>query len=435
VVFKGGSGTNDFGRHDAGREPMPGESFRFIHASDFHLETPLGDLDQLPPPLREAIADAPHHAAGEVFEAALATNIDFLVLCGDLLNPQAAGAYGMATLLDYFEKLSAQRKPVFWVAGVADDPRKWPDAVPLPSNVTLFSKDRATAVPVQRAGRTICTVIGRSSDGRSKLHVPSYRVEPTDEFTVAVGYGSADADALAEGRFDYWALGGRHNRSEIDGGAEAGAVYCGSPQGRSLDECGAHGYTMVDVDSDQTTRIHSVECDSLRYCRVELDAADISAAGGIRELLEQQIGKLGHDHGGRHLLIDWGISIASGDTLHGIGDTDELLQWLRREHGHGTPSAWTTSLRVRPPRSYPKSWHDEDTILGDFLRAAEEHHKEGGRNLNLLPATEEQADLAATTATLLTDLSSSHRSDVLDQGTLLGVELLRGDKPQWVHPS
>ena len=35
---------------------MPGESFRFIHASDFHLEQPLGDLDTLPSQLREAMA-------------------------------------------------------------------------------------------------------------------------------------------------------------------------------------------------------------------------------------------------------------------------------------------------------------------------------------------------------------------------------------------
>ncbi len=60
---------------------MPGESFRFIHASDFHLESPLADLDALPSHLRDAMANAPRRAAQAVFEAALADNIDFLVLC------------------------------------------------------------------------------------------------------------------------------------------------------------------------------------------------------------------------------------------------------------------------------------------------------------------------------------------------------------------
>lgn len=414
---------------------MSGESFRFIHASDFHLETPLGDLDALPPQLRDAMADAPWRAAKAVFEAALVDNIDFLVLCGDLLSPQAAGPHGMSMLLDHFEQLEAKNTAVFWAAGQADDPQKWPDAVPLPANVTLFPKNRTMTIPVERAGRTICTVIGRSNDGRSTLHVPSYRIEPTEDYTVALGYGAADADALAEGRFDYWALGGQHNRSELDGGATAGAVFCGSPQGRSLDEGGPHGYSIVDVDADRTTRIHSVECDAFRYCQVQIDAAEIAAVGGIRNLLGERIVRLQHENGGRHLLIGWDISITSGEALHGIGDAAELLQWVRREYGHGTPAAWTANLTIRPPRQYPKSWHDEDTILGDYLRAADKHRKLDGRDLNLLPFTEEQTDIAGTMATLLAEVPSAARNDTLDQATLLGVELLRGGKPNWVQKS
>lgn len=417
---------------------MSSESFRFIHASDFHLESPLGDLDALPSHLAEAMAEAPRRAATAVLEAALADNIDFVVLSGDLLNPQAAGPHGMSLLLDFFEKLHQKNRPVFWTAGIADDPAKWPEAVPLPPNVTLFPKNRAIAVPVQRAGRTICQVVGRSSDGRSVLHVPSYRVDPSDDFTVAVGYGRSDADALAEGRFDFWALGGQHDREEIDGGAEAGAYYCGSPQGRSLEETGAHGYSIVDIDADQTTRVHSVECDTFRYCKVELDAAEIASVGNVRNLLGERIVRLQHENGGRHLLVGWDIAVSDGESLHSVGDPAELLQWIRREYGHGSPSAWTTQLTVRPPRNYPKSWNDEETILGDFLRAAEEHRKADGRDLNLFPFTEEQfADgdpgIAGTTASLLAEVPSSSRTDLLDQATLLGVELLRGGKPNLVQ--
>ncbi|TWU60474.1 putative metallophosphoesterase YhaO [Rubripirellula tenax] len=414
---------------------MPGESFRFIHASDFHLETPLGDLDALPPHLREAMAEAPRRAAAAVFEAALVDNIDFVVLSGDLLSPQSAGPHGMAMLLDYFDKLHAKHKPVFWTAGTADDPAKWPESVPLPPNVTLFPKNRAVSIPVERAGRTICHVVGRSSEGRSVLHVPSYRTDPTDEYTVAVGYGTADANALAEGRFDYWALGGQHDRESIEGGAEGAAVYCGSPQGRSLDESGAHGYSIVDVDADRTTRVHSIECDSFRYCEVALTAADINAVGGIRNVMGERIVRLQHENGGRHLLVGWDISVTDNESMLSIGDSEELIAWVRREYGHGSPSAWTCNLKVRAPRNYPKSWHDEDTILGDFLRAADKHRKLDGRDLNLAPFTEESASMPSNMATMLAEVSSSDRSDLLDQATLLGVEMLRGGKPNLVQKS
>jgi len=414
---------------------MPGESFRFIHASDFHLEMPLGDLDVLPPHLREAMADAPRKAAQAVFEAALADNIDYLLLSGDLLSPTAAGPHGMALLLDYFDQLEAKDKPVFWAAGIADDPKKWPESVPLPTNVTLFPKNRTVEVPVQRGGHTICMVVGRSSDGRSVLHVPSYRIEATDEFTVAVGYGESNVEALAEGRFDYWALGGRHVREVMDGGASGGAIYCGSPQGKSLMEAGAHGYTVVDVDGDQTVRIQSIECDSFRYCSVKADGAEIAAVGGIRNFMGERIMHLQHESGGRHLLIGWEISLASGDDLHALGDVEALIQWVRREYGHGAPSAWTTRVGVRPPRSFPKAWNDEDTILGDFLRASEKHRKQESQDLNLYPMTEEHGEVTGTTSTLLAETTSSNRMNLLDQATLLGVELLRGGKPNWVQKS
>lgn len=417
---------------------MPSESFRFIHASDFHLETPLSDLDVLPPHLRESMAVAPWKAAEAVFEAALADNIDFLVLSGDLLSPLGAGPHGMSLLLDYFEKLHATDTQVFWSAGIVDDPAKWPEAAPLPPNVTLFPKGRSVAVPVQRSGRTICTIVGRSCEGRSSLHVPSFQIEPSDDYTIAVGYGAADADALSEGRFDYWALGGQHNREEIEGGAEGGAVYCGSPQGRCLEESGPHGYTMVDVDSDGTTRVHAVECDTYRYCSVTLDASEIAAVGSIKNLLGERIGRLQHEHGGRHLLIGWDIAVSSAESLHSVGDAEDLLRWVRREYGHGAPSAWTAELRVRSPRQYPKSWQDEDTILGDFLRASDKFRANDGRDVSLLPFTEEHGEgdlvgLNSTMTSMLTDVSAATRAEVLDSATLLGVDMLRGGKPNLVQ--
>lgn len=407
---------------------MAGESFRFIHASDFHLETPLGDLDALPAQLRETIATAPMKAAQAVFEAALVENIDFLVLSGDLLNPATAGPRGMSLLLNYFDKLHQKKTPVFWAAAGADDPARWPEAAPLPPNVTLFPKNRTISLPVQRAGRTICQVIGRSSEGRSQLHVPSYRVDPTDEFTVAVGSGSADADSLSEGRFDYWALGGEHQRTVITSGTDVGAVYCGSPQGRSFDEPGAHGYTIVDVDADKTLRVHSIECDSFRYCNVELDASEFTTANDVRGVLGNRIARLLHDNGSRHLIIGWDISVSS-ESIQVIGDPAELLAWLRRDFGHASPSAWTARLRVRPPKKYPKNWCEEDTILGDYLRAADRHVKTGGRDLNLAPFTEEYAGLSKSIASMLADAQAAIRGELLDEATLIGVECLRGGKP------
>jgi len=429
---------------------MPGESFRFIHASDFHLETPLGDLDQLPSHLSDVLAGAARSAAAAVFEAAVAENIDFLILSGDLLHPVAAGPHGMSLLLDGFERLHAADTPVFWAAGVADDPKQWPEAVPLPPNVTLFPKDRAVTVPYQRSGRTICHVVGRSSEGRSTLHVPGFQTETTDEFTIGVGHGIADAASLSAARMDFWALGGPHQYTEIEGGAPAGAVAPGTPQGKCFNESGSHGYCVVDVDAERTARIHRIPCDRVRYSDQNVDVNDIRAVGSLRNYLGQTIGTLANEAEGRHLLIRWSVNLTDAESLTLIGDASDLLRQIRRDHGQSNPAAWSTQLIVRPPKRFPKSWLDEDTILGDFLRASQRIRggqaapkSRGGRDeesgeattgkhaVDLMPFTEEHTGLPATSANLLGDLPASARDEILDDATLLGVELLRGGKPNW----
>lgn len=414
---------------------MSGESFRFIHASDFHLERPLGDLDELPAPLRETMATAPHQAIAAVFDAALSTNIDFVLLSGDLLHPQAAGPFGLNFLLEQFEKLNQADTPVYWAAGQVDDPKQWPDACTMPPNVTRFPTDQPTAVNVTRGGRTICRIVGRSSEGRTALHVPGFEVESTDDFTIGVGYGQASLETLAEARFDFWCLGGKHGREELESEGEVAALYAGSPQGRTLAESGAHGFSIIDVDAQWNVRVNEMPCDLFRYCNVRLHSADIASVGSIENLLGERIVRLQHEAGGRHLIIGWEVLADNGEAIAQIGDGQQLLEWLRREYGHGNPAAWSTSLRIRPPQKYPKSWHEEDTILGDYLRVAAEHHKTDASAVNLLPMTEEHPGLPTSTTTLLAEVPPSRRIETLDQATLLGVELLRGGKPNWVHQS
>jgi hypothetical protein len=267
------------------------------------------------------------------------------------------------------------------------------------------------------------------------LHVPGYESEASDEFTIGLGHGDTTLETLAEARFDFWCLGGKHNRLELEADGEVQAIYTGSPQGRALSEAGPHGFSIVDVDAERNLRVNEMPTDTFRYCNVRLNAADIASVGSIQNLMGERIVRLQHEAGGRHLIIGWDISADDGESLTAIGDGEELLNWVRHEYGHGTPAAWSTTLRIRPPQKYPKSWHDEDTILGDYLRIASDHRKADAAQINLLPMTEEHPELPASTTTLLAEIPHMRRSETLDEATLLGVELLRGGKPNWVNKS
>ena len=68
--------------------------FRFVHASDFHLEMPPFGVSEVPEHLGDLFLESVYRAAERVFETALAEDVDFLILSGDILHCQHTGPRG-----------------------------------------------------------------------------------------------------------------------------------------------------------------------------------------------------------------------------------------------------------------------------------------------------------------------------------------------------
>ena len=102
------------------------QPFRFIHASDFHLDRPLRGLSEVPDHLRGALVDAPYRAAERVFDAAIRERVDFVALAGDIVDPLLAGPRGLVFLSEQFEKLGAAGIKVYWATGRTDHFERWP---------------------------------------------------------------------------------------------------------------------------------------------------------------------------------------------------------------------------------------------------------------------------------------------------------------------
>jgi DNA repair protein SbcD/Mre11 len=406
---------------------MGRDSFRFIHASDFHLERPMQDLPDLPDHLKPALIDAPWKAAEAVFEHAILENVDFVVLCGDLLNPIASGACGPAFLLEQFELLRDRGIQVYWAAGVADDLERWPEAVALPDNVHRFAK-RIEPIVHRRSGNGVATLLGRSSEGRQTIRAAEYAHEVDDQYRIAVGVGEADLESLSSERIDYWALGGLHDRTTLrDEGQQM--RYSGSPQGRSMDEVGVHGCFMVDVDSSHKTTVHALDTDLFRYSDQTIDADDMALGRDIRQMMTKRINRLQAEANGRHILVRWRVQMdLENATVVGPAALEELIVWLRREFGYGQPALWSTDIEVLPPKSLPKKWQDEDTILGDFLRTTAEQRKAGSRPMNIQSYIESETPGGAIWQQALIPGDSVRSKDLIDLSTLLGVDMLRGHK-------
>jgi exonuclease SbcD len=373
---------------------MSGRPFQFVHASDLHLEAPAGGLADAPEQLRERLLECPYQAAARVFDITLAERAEFLVLAGDVLDPWTAGPRGVLFLIEQFKRLGEHGVRVFWAGGSIDSPEHWPAGVSLPENVHHFAK---------------------------------YRGETAGLFTVAVAYGEADSGALAHSDLDYWALGGQHSPATPFASRRV-AHYCGSHQARDPDDTGAHGCTLVSVDADGQPRLTQRPADVLRFRNEHLELPETAGRQTLEALLDDRLLNIAASSPGVDLLISLtvgGASPALGQLRRGAL-AGEVLERLRKEYGHGSPSVWCASLVAEPPETLPPECYEHDSLLGDYLRAIRKLQIDESLPIELteyLEGREHEEPLAHWP-----DLSDpGERRRVLRRAATLGIDLLTGE--------
>jgi DNA repair exonuclease SbcCD nuclease subunit len=407
---------------------MTGESFRFLHASDLRLEqTPYG-LTDVPDHLRELLIESPLQSAARVFETAVVDDVDFVVLSGDILDLENAGPYEISFLLDQLQLLDDQRIHVYWAGSVRDRLDRWPEDIPLPDTTHLFPKGKAHTFTHRRHDVPVADVIGVSADQGSQVEVGNYRTDPTNRFTVAVGHGRADASALAAHKhIDYWALGGEDKSRTLFQSQQMGQ-YCGSPQGRCPSEDGPHGCTLVQVDRGRKARPKFLATDVVRWRNESLELGDATQRNELQRQLRSRMQRIASEASGNTVLVSWAIEAEGplAGMLRGGQLDQELLEWLRTEFGNAKPAVWTIGLKANSSADLPEDLFEEDTILGDFLRAVREHERDGSLPLDFAHFIPDAGSNRALVSALHT-VDAPSRQLLLEEAAALGAELLRGE--------
>ena len=406
---------------------MTTEAFRFLHASDFHLEQPLTGLAEVPQHLRDTIVDAPYTAALRVFDAAIREQADFLILSGDLIDVERAGPRGLTFLLEQFERLDAQGIAIYWAGGRTDGPQEWPTAATLPSSVQVFPAFKSEQLTHFRGESPIATLWGRSFHGSMSIPAADFGEENDTLFTIAIAHGDADAEKLVQRRVEYWALGGEHNRQTF--GSPLRTIHLpGSPQGRSPAEIGPHGCTLVHVSEEQKSRTQFIPTDAIRWLVESIALGSEAGKTELRKLFSDRIKQLRIETEERPLLVKW--IVRGGQRLLSTSKrtelTTELLEWLRGEFGGSRMPLWSLAIEF-DEAELPAAHYAEDSMLGDFLRAVRDLETNENADLDLASLlTERQRanDLAA-----LADCSSSEvRQQILQDASILGARLLGAEE-------
>lgn len=356
-------------------------AFRFLHASDFHLERPPAGLAEMPDHIRDVLVEAPYRAAANAFQTAIEHEVDFVVLAGDLVAPERSGPRAVLFLRDQFARLAEHDIDVYWAGGRADRVATWPAAIKWSGNLRILRADEAECVTVTKLGRTLCQIVGQSLPSTGAIDFARFENALPDEHHqgIAIGLAYGDIDDIAR-QFHciaYWALGGEHEPT-LPQLARPLIHHPGSPQGRSRDEPGPHSCTLVEVTDQGDIRTMPIVTDVVRFASERLTyasprVASIDAAESARELeglFRERMQSLAEANPDVTLIVGFELEGELRNAQRAQLPLPAIVGVLRGEFGYRSPPVWLDRVRLPAPPPLPEIWFQKESLLGDVLRTA-----------------------------------------------------------------
>jgi DNA repair exonuclease SbcCD nuclease subunit len=343
--------------------------FKFLHAADLHLDSPLRGLEADPSAPVEMIRGATRRALGKMVDLALNERVAFVIIAGDIYDGDwqdfGTGIY----FSNQMRRLTQAGIPVFAIRGNHDAANRMTKSLRMP-HVTIFDHKHAHTHTLDQLG---IAIHGQSfadqavPEDLSKDYPP-----PTPGLfnigvlhTSAAGYAGhavyapCDVARLRAHGYDYWALGHVHTREVLS--EEPWIVFPGNLQGRHVGETGAKGASIVTVADGRVASVEHRVLDVLRWENLDIDLAgapdESDALVRIQAALESAV----RDAAPLPLALRLTLTGATnahatltGDGLrekilheaHGLEDAGNL--WLEAVRLRTRPAQDAAALRARP---------------------------------------------------------------------------------------
>lgn len=272
--------------------------FRFIHAADLHLDSPLKGLSERQGAPVEELRGASRKALDRLVEIAISENAHFVLLSGDIYDQDwkdySTGLYFRSKMA----QLDAAGIPVYLISGNHDAASVITRKLTLSANVTTFPSRSAETHQVP--GLPV-SIHGMSFPNRAVPDnlLPKYPAPVAGCFNIgmlhtslagATGhdtYAPCSVEELIAKGYDYWALGHVHQPAVIN--QSPWIVYPGNIQGRHVRETGARGCYLVSVDDDtrQVTECRWTDLDVARWAIVDIDLTGKDSTEEMEALVRQ----------------------------------------------------------------------------------------------------------------------------------------------------
>jgi len=338
-------------------------SFKFLHAADLHLDSPLLGLSAKSPDFAMRVQAASRQAFENLLDLAIAEKVAFIVLAGDVFDGDLRNFQTGLIFTAAMRRLEDAEIKVFMISGNHDAENRYAGRLKYSANVHLFGQKVAESVEIEALG---VVLHGQSFAQRDVIEnlARSYPSPRPNRFNVGVlhtacagsegphaVYAPCTVEQLVNHGYDYWALGHVHARAVLN--EHPHVVYPGNLQGRHAREIGPKGATLVTVNGGEIVACEHRDLDTVRWVTATVD---LTGAGDLQALLQRTRAALDsvcEGAGDRPIALRLcleGETALQGELMRSSGsireDIEVLLVSLRAE-------IWLEKLEVatRAPRA------------------------------------------------------------------------------------
>lgn len=327
----------------------------FLHAADLHLGAPFRGLRALSDAWANRLLAAISQAYDRVIDAAIARNVDFVVIAGDIFD-SARASYG--DYLHFFQglqRLDEAGIPTYLVTGNHDPYTSWTrDFFSLPQTTTMLPANGPGFALLRRDGEPLCIIGGRGyynqtwpideciAEGITRVaaekalahdHPDVYQAP----FAVGVLHtglhldpikAPVDPQLLMHTGMDYWALGHIHMKFVYPSIDDPRLVFSGCIQGRDVKETGERGVYVVTLEENAPNRIEFVPTASVVWQRMRVDISDCTT---LPDVSDKVMRELFRENGKAHCeqMVER-ITLEGTTALHAVLERPGVLEDIRK---------------------------------------------------------------------------------------------------------
>ena len=353
--------------------------FKFIHAADIHLDSPLRGLERYEGAPVSEIRGATRRAFDNLIELAIEEGVAFVLLAGDLYDGDWKDYNTGLYFVERMGRLRAAGILVFVIAGNHDAASQITRHLRLPDNVRMFAtrkpervvlNDLDVAIHAQGfANRAVTEDLSKAyTQGDPQLFNIGMLHTCLDGKPGHEPYAPCSVDGLRSKGYQYWALGHVHQREVVN--RDPWIVFPGNTQGRHIRETGAKGCTLVSVDHGEVCEVVHRDLDVLRWSLCEVDGGGSETIDDLYEQVRDTLQQGIDAAGGRPVAVRLVLRGACSWHLKMQAEKDRWTQEFRAlASAVGSADIWLEKVVLDTQSAAPvETVPAHDDALGGLLQ-------------------------------------------------------------------